>query len=452
MRQHAVAVLAAAALLTSRTPAFAQFVQQGPKLIGASAVGGAQQGQAVALSADGNTAIVGGPLDDNRAGAAWVFTRSNGVWTQQGAKLVGSGAVPSFFGRGHQGTAVAISADGNTAIVGGWSDNSNAGAAWVFVRNGGVWTQQGLKLVGTGASGSLSNQGISVALSADGNTALVGGFNDGIPVTGAMGATWVFVRTGSTWAQQGPKLVGTGAIGVNVRQGVSVALSADGNTALIGGDQDGETGAAWVFVRTGSTWTQQGGKMTPADPAGFPQFGNAVALSNDGNTAALGGVFDGGLIGAVWVFTRSGGTWTQQGSKLVGTGAVGPLGYQGTSVSLSGDGNTLIEGAPGDGDREGAMWAFVRNGGTWSQAGNKLIGTGGVEGTDGVQQGIAVDLSSDGRTAIVGGWKDDSGVGAAWIFTRLPAAGDLDGDGRADATVYRPNGEWATARSSGGFT
>ena len=85
-----------------------------------------------------------------RVGAAWVFTRSGGVWTQQGSKLVGTGAV----GAAEQGHSVAISADGNTAIVGGPNDSHNSsgyGAAWVFTRSGGVWTQQGSKLVGTGA-------------------------------------------------------------------------------------------------------------------------------------------------------------------------------------------------------------------------------------------------------------------------------------------------------------
>ena len=108
--------------------ASAQFVQQGTKLVGTGAVGAASQGQSVFISADGNTAIMGGPSDNGSAGAAWVFTRSGGVWTQQGNKLLGTGAV----GAASQGWSVSISADGNTAIAGGLSDNSNAGAAWVY--------------------------------------------------------------------------------------------------------------------------------------------------------------------------------------------------------------------------------------------------------------------------------------------------------------------------------
>jgi hypothetical protein len=120
-----------AALLFSSQLALAQFTQQGSKLVGTGAVGQSAQGFSVALSADGNTAIVGGIEDNSYAGAAWVYTRSSqGLWTQQGSKLVGTGAV----GNAQQGFSVALSGDGNTAFVGGPADNSVAGAAWVFVQ------------------------------------------------------------------------------------------------------------------------------------------------------------------------------------------------------------------------------------------------------------------------------------------------------------------------------
>jgi hypothetical protein len=122
------------------------------------------------------------------AGAVWVFTRSNGLWMQQGSKLVGSGAVNAPY-PANQGWSVALSADGNTAFVGGRADNSGAGAVWVFTRSNGLWTQQGSKLVGTGAVGT-ALQGSSVALSADGNTAIVGGQDD----NNFVGAAWVFVQ------------------------------------------------------------------------------------------------------------------------------------------------------------------------------------------------------------------------------------------------------------------
>jgi hypothetical protein len=139
----------------------ARSFEQRPKLVGTSAVGSTNQGMSVALSADGNTAIVGGPGPNNSdrdrspvvgpAGAAWVFTRSGGAWRQQGGKLVGT---TSEYGGGlwSQGASVALSSDGNTAIIGGPSDNRTTGAAWVFTRSGSIWAQQGNKLIGSGAS------------------------------------------------------------------------------------------------------------------------------------------------------------------------------------------------------------------------------------------------------------------------------------------------------------
>jgi hypothetical protein len=200
--------------------------QQGTKLVGMGAVGTAKQGFSVALSADGSSASVGGPSDNRSTGAAWVYTRTGGAWSQQGDKLGGMGAV----GRAEQGVSVALSAGGNTAIVGGPNDNRGDGAAWVYTRSGGAWNQQGSKLVGTGAVLAAS-QGQSVALSADGNTAIVGGLSDNHLV----GAVWVYTRSGGVWKQQGGKLLGTGGAGSEAAQGSSVALSADGNTAVVGG-------------------------------------------------------------------------------------------------------------------------------------------------------------------------------------------------------------------------
>ncbi len=170
--------------------------------------------------------------------------------------------------------------------------------------------QQGDKLTGGGEAGA-GNFGFSVALSADGSTALVGGPRD----NGDVGAVWVFTRTGSTWAQQGDKLTGGGAAGRGWF-GVSVALSSDGNTALVGGYNDnGEVGAAWVFTRSGSTWAQQGDKLTGGGEVGAGSFGSSVALAGDGGTALVGGPRDNNGVGAAWVFTRSGSTWAQQGGS-----------------------------------------------------------------------------------------------------------------------------------------
>jgi hypothetical protein len=380
----------------------AQWIQQGNKLLPEGNTGSTiYHGYSVALSSDGNTAIVGGIGDDANAGAAWVYTRSGGIWTLQ-AKLFGSGATVNA----SQGFSVALSADGNTAIVGGIGDNTNAGAVWIFIRNGSVWSQQGNKLVGTDAVGN-AQQGVAVSLSADGNTAIVGGNRD----NNFAGAVWVFTRNGSAWSQQGSKLVVTDAIG-NSRFGISVDLSSDGNTAIIGGHTDNaNAGAVWIFTRSNNTWTAQT-KITGSGAIGSARYGRSVSISSDGNTAIVGGYEDNTAMGAVWVYTRSGGSWTQQGNKLVGTGATGNASL-GFSISLSADGNTALVGGIDDNAFAGAAWVFTRSGGVWSQSGNKLFGSGAVGIAN---QGGAVAIAPDGNTIIVGGIADNTNMGAAWVF------------------------------------
>jgi FG-GAP repeat len=230
-------------------------VQQQAKLVGTGALGAALQGVSVSLSSDGNTAIVGGWGDNNDVGAAWVFTRSRGVWGQQ-AKLVGTGAL----GAANQGVSVSLSGDGNTAIIGGPDDDNRDGAAWVFTRSRGVWGQQA-KLVGTGAVGPAS-QGFSVSLCDDGNTAVVGGPGD----NNDAGAAWVYTRSRGMWSQQGPKLVGTDAVGPFAEQGRSVSLSGEGNRVIVGGPFDNnDAGTAWVYTRSRGVRSQQGPKLVGTD-------------------------------------------------------------------------------------------------------------------------------------------------------------------------------------------
>jgi hypothetical protein len=387
--------------LNAASGSVAVWQPQGAKLVaGASEVGGGQFGNSVAVSADGNTALIGGDGDNGNVGAVWVYTRSGSTWTQQGPKLTGGSN--AWFG-----VSVALSADGNTALIGGSADSGFVGAAWVFTRSGSTWTQQGPKLTGAGATAS-AQFGYSVALSGDGNTALISGYAD----TGTIGAAWVFTRSGSTWTAQGSKLTGAGETG-NAYFGSSVALSADGNTALIGAFYDNGiasmAGAAWVFTRSGSTWTAQGSKLTGAGAAINAQFGISVALSADGNTALIGG---NGNAGAAWVFTRSGSTWTAQGSKLTGAGETG-LGHFGASVALSADGNTALIGGTDDNGYVGAGWVLTRAGSTWTAQGSKLSGAGEIGAG---RFGASVALSADGQTALIGGYSDNGWVGAVWPF------------------------------------
>ena len=386
------------------------FLQQGSKLTGGEEEGNGELGYSVALSSEGNTALIGGPDDNGEVGAAWVFTRSGSTWTQQGGKLTGG----KESGKGDFGWSVALSSDGSTALIGGLYDNTEVGAAWVFTRSGSTWTQQGGKLAGSGETGE-GLFGSSVALSADGNTALIGGTGD----NGFSGAAWVFTRSGSTWSQQGSKLTGSGAISKDGDFGSSVALSSEGNTALIGRPGDNsEVGAAWVFTRAAGKWTQQGGKLTGKGEIGGGFFGSSVALSSEGTTALIGGSEDNSDLGAAWVFTRSGETWTQQGGKLTGSGEFPLTGEFGWSVALSSEGNIALIGGPFDESGVGAAWVFTRLGSTWTQQGGKLTGSG--ESGAGVA-GLSVALSADGSTAMIGGPFDNNNVGSVWVFAGPPS-------------------------------
>lgn len=386
------------------------FTQQGDKLTGTGNAGPAALGSSIAISADGNTAIVGGVNDsiapNGKAGmgAVWVFTRRGGKWQQQGTKLVGSGTSGAIAG---MGSAVAISADGNTALVGGDLD-STRGAVWVFVRQDSTWLQQGGKLRGSGAK--IDYQGASVALSADGNTALIAGNNDG---TNSLGNAWIFTRKGEKWTQLGEKLTGTEGIG-KVGTGFShVALSADGKTAAIGAPFDDKShGAVWVFTLDSGVWKQQGKKLVGTGNVGAAVQGISVSLSADGNTLLEGGSGDSKNQGAAWIFTRNNGLWKQQGAKLA-TAINKEQVYTGYSVALSADGNTAIIGGFNDNKMKGAAWVFTRSGSIWTQAVKKLVVKGNV-GPSGA--GFPVALSADGTTAFLGGLADNKYNGAAWVF------------------------------------
>lgn len=388
-------------------PASAQYVQQ-TKLTTVFRPEPEQQfGWSVALSRIGNWAVVGDP----RGAQNVVFARNGAMWKADvgfhfGSKflpgwsvalsdppspgfvlqlLLGSPGPDTPAGRGEAqqwlrapgigqswlplenlrpngqaasaafGTSVSLSKDGKTAIFGGPGENNGTGAAWIFQENALV-LQERAKLVGTGAGGE-AKQGSAVAISGDGNTALIGGPAD---TTGAAGAVWVFTKQGRSWIQQGTKLFGTGAVG-DARQGAAVALSFDGTTALVGGPADNNgIGAFWVWTRDGDgTWSQQGKKLVGGENLGAAQQGTSVALSDDGNTAVIGGPGDDGNAGAVWVFTRSGGQWSQLGNEPLTASNASSKAQQGFSVALSRDGNYLIFGGPGN-TGGGAAWIFTR--------------------------------------------------------------------------------------------
>jgi len=247
-------------------------------------------GYSVALS--GETALVGAPYHTvagkTDAGAAYVFTRSGGSWTAEAQLTAADGAVLDSFG-----DSVALS--GETALVGALGHDTAgqavAGAAYVFTRTAGSWMQQAQLTAGDGAHGDFF--GTSVALS--GETALVGAPAHATGGQAYAGAAYVFTRSAGAWTQQAQLTAGDGAVGDQF--GDSVALS--GETALVGApyhDTAGQAaaGAAYVFV-TGPTVTSF---LPAAGPVGTPVtltgtgFSGATAVTFNGAAAAFSEVSD----------------------------------------------------------------------------------------------------------------------------------------------------------------
>jgi hypothetical protein len=360
-------------------------------------------GSSAALSADGRTALVGGYGDRENRGAVWVFSRSGTTWSQLGPKLTASNEI----GQGQFGYSVALARDGRTALVGGPYDNLGLGAAWLFARSGSRWKQEArLDLGKPGAAVEADGFGGSVDLSGSGDTAVVGAST----FDTAIGAAFVYERRGGVWARQGKALTGKDEVG-QAEFGSAVALAADGNTAVIGGPDDNRgIGAAWVFLRTGSTWKQDGPKLVARGERGHGSFGCSASLSSSGTVAVIGACTDDNAAGAAWVFTRSGSSWVQ-GPKLVPAGKSRRAVF-GYDVALTSDGGKALIGGYGYERSTGAAWIFRRSGSTWIQVGANLTGPG-AEGP--ANLGYSAAISSDGDTALLGGPSDSAGTGAAWV-------------------------------------
>jgi hypothetical protein len=395
--------------------------------IGASDLtGGARFGSGVGIS--GDTAVVGnpfspGPLGNNSPGAAYIFARNgDGAWIQQ-AKLVPSDTQSADrFGNG-----VAIS--GDTVVVGAFSDNIGAntdqGSAYIFVRNGTTWTQQA-KLVAN--DGAASDQfGFKVGISGD--TVIISSLRSDVGAVTDKGAAYVFVRNGTTWTQQQKLSASDGA--ANDLFGIDVSIS--GDNIIVGSYLDDEgakvnQGAAYVFVRNETTWTQQQ-KLTPGDGVGGEGFGYKVAI--DGGTAVIGKLTGIPLLGhavqgAAYVFVRNGTTWTQQ-QKLVGSGGVTNNAF-GESVAISN--NRVVVGVHGDNigtlSNAGSAYVFVRKDTIWSEV-QKLTASDADGGDD-----FGVDVAIAGNAAIIGA-AHDGNLGSTYIYSPLLAPPTVQKTG-----VFRP--------------
>jgi MYXO-CTERM domain-containing protein len=332
------------------------------------------------------------------------------------------------------GVSVSLSADGQRAMAGAPTDDTSAGmdagSARVFVRTATGWIEEAILVAFDAAPGE--DFGGSVSLSADGSRALVGMRRDAGPGGNGAGSARVFVRSGTTWTEEATLRAFDGA--TNDQLGHSVSLSADGARALVGvpNDMVGEVrqaGSARVFVRTGTTWVEEATLLPPLGAA-TDLFGSAVALSADGLRAIVGAPNDdvagASDAGSATVFVRTELGWVVEASLTAGA-AGASLGH---SVALSADGHRALVGAPFAAVDSvlfaGSARVFDRTAAGWTTAATLSASDG--EPSAGFGQSVA--LSGDGRRALVGMSRDDTpgglNAGSARVFELTDSAWQED--------------------------
>lgn len=385
-------------------------------------------GSSVSLSADGDRVIVGadfwegsGEFPENiRHGQAYVFDREGDTWTQQAGFGSEDNGERDRFGR-----TVALTSDGSTAFVGapgeGAPNGDSSGAVYVFSVTDGTWSEQA-KLVPD--DGDADDEfGSEVSAASDGSAVLIGAAQDEDPSRKNGGSAYLFGRSGETWSQQAKLTPDDGGEGWSF--GADVALSADGSTGVVGAPGANEPGAAYVFSKSGDSWTQTS-KLVSEDSANRDQFGGAVSVAADGQTALVTARWDinenGNSAGSAYLFSNTDGEWRQQTRLLPADGD--GRDFYGTAAALSDDGSQAVVTAEFDedpnGPDSGSAYRFSSEGGTWTQQAKLYAGDG--DESDGF--GSAVSVTPDGETAIVGALNDEdpngtdenSQAGSAYVF------------------------------------
>ena len=397
---------------------------EGATLVASDAVAADFLGHSLAMSADGSRALLGAAAVDNDSlgiERGCVFVRTGTGWAHEASLIAGSGD-DAF------GIAVAMSADGSRAVIGGHK-GGGTGNARVFLRTGTSWEEEATLRPSDGVVGD--RFGMSVALSADGSRAIVGAFQDRSSAGIEIGSARVFLRTGTSWAEEATLVASNGA--ANSGFGLSVALSADGSRALVGAPRDdtpvaAHSGSARVFLRTGTSWAEET-KLFSATGTADDGFGHSVTLSSDGSRALVGVPgSDAGPIGAAGsaqVFLRTGASWTDE-ATLTASNVVGAGMDFGQSVALSSDGSRALIGVPFPSDAAGdtgSARVFQRTNTSWMEEATLVA----ADGAPGDQLGSSVALSADGALAIVGAARDTTAAGiyagSARVFTLLLSIG-----------------------------
>jgi hypothetical protein len=342
---------------------------------------------ATSVTIDGTTAVIGAPQDNNYRGSAYFFSHDGDGWTEEAKVAVTDNISADGFG-----TSVSIS--GDTALIGAPGYNGAVGAAYIFVRSESTWVKQAKLTVPDGVM--LDFFGTSVALSGD--VAVVGAPDKNSDT----GAAYVFTRTGTTWTLATTLTAPEGAPNDEFGWGIGV----DKDTIIVGSCQENaKHGAAYIYIRSGSTFVQQA-KLTAVDGAANDCFGISVAVSGDMVVASA--PWNNGVIGAVYVFTRAGTTWTQT-AKIVPTY---PTPVTGFGMACSIDNHYLLISAPWYYHFVGEVYVYKFNEDGWTLDGI-------LQSSDGAWDDFfGNSLCLSGGTAIVGSSNHDEYTGEAYIYSK----------------------------------
>jgi len=358
------------------------------------------------VAIDGDTVIIGSVFDDTDngvdSGSVYVYKRSETGWTEQ-AKLTASNVTEgnSF------GDSVAF--DGNTILVGA-SDNSG-GSAYVYTLLEDVWTEQAKLLASDAAVDDYFGQGVAI----DGDTIVIGAPGDMSVSEPRNGNAYVYNRSGAAWTEEAKLTSSDGVTGDQF--GGSVAIN--GDTIVVGAHYDDDrgenSGSAYVYTRSGSIWTEQA-KLRASDGAADDWFGQSVAIDGDTIVAGARKHDADSLVdsGSAYVYTRFGILWAEEAKLTASDGDAED--WFGVSTAINGD--TIVIGAWNDdvnGENEsGGAYIYTRSGGVWSEQ-IKLTASDGAAND---QFGVSVAIAGD--TFVVGAWHDDTesgnDSGSVYIF------------------------------------
>lgn len=433
-------------LLGSVLPAAAGWTQR-QKITSTPRGVGAQFGNAVAIN--GNTMVVGARFDGttaSQAGAAYVYRLNGGVWSQEAVLLAPDGALGDKFGY-----SVGVSQE--TVVVGSYNDDtsfSNGGSAYVFVRSGTTWTFQ-QKL--TPSDGTADDE-FGNAVGITGEVIVVGSHFADLPGNSQAGSAYIYRRGGTVWTET-QKLIpvaGTNGPILGDHFGESVAVSSMIAVGAAGDDTPfTSAGAVYVFAESGGSYAPQQ-KITIASGTNGDRFGNSVAI--EGNTLVAGAREDAPFTGqtargSAYIYEFNGATWVSQGQLLASDGAT--FDRFGWSVAVSN--NVVAVGAREDdttagGADAGSAYVFTRSGATWTEQ-QKLAPNDPFNG-DRFGSGVALSFGKLVVGAAEKALTSPNGQGAAYYFTQINKTRfDYDGDGIADISIFRPfNGQWWYQQSS----